>query len=59
MAWHWAAWHGTGPHGMALGFRYASQTTKEWAEIVKAYEKDGVHIAETAQTLVQHVNYEM
>ena len=44
---------------MALGFRYASQTTKEWAEIVKAYEKDGVHIAETAQTLVQHVNYEM
>ena len=52
MAWHWATW-------FDLGFRYASQTTKEWAEIVKSYEKDGVHIAETAQTLVQHVNYEM
>lgn len=39
--------------------QYSSQKMKDWADIIKLYEKDGVFLAETAQMLMRNVNYEV
>lgn len=38
---------------------YSSQRMKDWQEIVQAYEKDGIHLAELAATLIRNVTYEV
>ncbi|XP_022286338.1 CDK5 regulatory subunit-associated protein 3-like [Crassostrea virginica] len=39
--------------------RYSSQRMKDWSEIIKMYEKDGIYLGETAQMLARNVNYEV
>ncbi|XP_064650428.1 CDK5 regulatory subunit-associated protein 3-like isoform X1 [Lineus longissimus] len=36
-----------------------SQRMKDWCEILKLHEKDGVYLAEVAQILMRNVNYEV
>lgn len=39
--------------------QYSSQKMKDWNQIIKIYEKDGMFLAETAQMLMRNVNYEI
>lgn len=39
--------------------QYSSQRMKDWSEVIKLYEKDGVYLGETAQMLARNVNYEV
>ncbi|BFZ06477.1 hypothetical protein BsWGS_09515 [Bradybaena similaris] len=39
--------------------QYASATMKNWAEIVKLYEKEGTYLWEAAQMIIRNVNYEV
>ncbi|KAK7092956.1 CDK5 regulatory subunit-associated protein 3-like isoform X2 [Littorina saxatilis] len=39
--------------------QYSSQNMQDWAEIIKLYERDGVNLAETTQTISRYVNYEI
>lgn len=39
--------------------QYSSQRMKDWSEVIKLYEKDGVYFGETAQMLARNVNYEV
>lgn len=39
--------------------QYSSQKMKDWNDIVKIYEKDGMFLAETAQMLIRNVTYEI
>lgn len=39
--------------------QYSSKKMKDWMEIIKLYEKDGIYLAETAQMLTRNVNYEV
>ncbi|KAL5009859.1 hypothetical protein ScPMuIL_012164 [Solemya velum] len=39
--------------------QYSSQKMKDWAEILKLYENNGVYLGETAQMLARNVNYEI
>ncbi|KAL8616487.1 hypothetical protein ACOMHN_041090 [Nucella lapillus] len=39
--------------------QYSSQNMKDWAEIIKLYERDGVYLGETAQMIARNVNYEI
>lgn len=39
--------------------QYSSQKMKDWVEIIKLYEKDGVYLGETAQMIGRNVNYEV
>lgn len=39
--------------------QYSSQIMKDWAEICRLYEKDGVFLADTSQMIARNVNYEI
>ncbi|KAK3578328.1 hypothetical protein CHS0354_039035 [Potamilus streckersoni] len=39
--------------------QYTSQRMKDWSDIIKLYERDGVYLADTAQMLMRNVNYEI
>lgn len=39
--------------------QYSSQRLKDWLEIIKQYEKEGIYLAEAAQMLARSVNYEI
>ncbi|XP_014666357.1 PREDICTED: CDK5 regulatory subunit-associated protein 3-like isoform X3 [Priapulus caudatus] len=38
---------------------YSSQRMKDWQEVVKLYEKDGIYLAEAADMLMKNVKYEI
>lgn len=38
---------------------YGSQRMKDWQEIVRLYERDGIYLGEGAQILVRNINFEL
>lgn len=46
-------------HSKNLFGYYSSQRMKDWQEIVQAYQKDGIYLAELAATLIRNVTYEV
>ncbi|KAL3836336.1 hypothetical protein ACJMK2_021769 [Sinanodonta woodiana] len=39
--------------------QYTSQRLKDWSDVIRLYERDGVYLADTAQMLMRNVNYEI